>query len=143
MSTRRASRAWISRSTPGTSRSPAWLVCAKRRTSWRRSSPTTSGRCRSTPRCSLAASGPQAAPLWSGGRSPERLAWGGRLWPRSDGEAGLRLVRGHLEQLVDGGVHVGGQLIRVRQDLARGVEAEAAIVADRGHSDREGVLVGD
>ena len=32
-------------------------------------------------------SGHRAAPLRSGGRSPERLMWGGRLWPRSDGEA--------------------------------------------------------
>ena len=50
--TRTASRAWTSRSTPATTRSPRWPMSARSPTSSRRSSPTTSGRCRSTRRCS-------------------------------------------------------------------------------------------
>ena len=48
----RRSRASTGRSTPATSRSPRWRRSARRPTSWRRSSPTTSGRCPSTRRCS-------------------------------------------------------------------------------------------
>src|SRR4051794_20302271 len=45
-------------------------------------------------RSSYSSSGCQAAPLWSEGRSPKRLMWGGRLLPRSDGEAVDRLLGG-------------------------------------------------
>ena len=65
----RASRAWTSRSTRATSRSPGWSASARRRTSWRRSSPTTSGRCRSTRRCSSS-----GRPLWSSDRVEIREA---------------------------------------------------------------------
>ncbi len=44
-------------STPATTRSPRWRRCARPPTSWRRSSPTTSGRCRSTRRCCSSSSG--------------------------------------------------------------------------------------
>ena len=53
------SRVWSWPSTPATTSSPAWRRSARPRTSWRRWSPTTSGRCRSTRRSSSSSSGAQ------------------------------------------------------------------------------------
>src|SRR5262249_24963465 len=68
-------------------------------------------------------SGHQAAPLRSVGRSPKRLMWGGRLWPRSDGEAvnpDLPLEARRL--LMSGG----------RRSLAVGMRAGAGQLAAMG-----------
>ena len=64
-----SSRGSSSRSTPATSSSRRWTRCARRPTSWRRSSPTTSGRCPSTRRCSSSSKRrrggqPRAAVAW-------------------------------------------------------------------------------